>query len=259
MPLFVLAFAFLAAYAAPILYPDLPGWAATASQLVNYAVWVLFGADYAIRLWLAGKGHRVRFVYKHPLDLIMVLIPLARPLRVVRMVLVLVEVFSRHARTSLRIKAGVYITGITAMILLVSSLAVLDAEREVEGAQITDFGDALWWSVVTASTVGYGDLVPQTGTGQVIAAMLMFCAIGLVGLVSGSLASWFVDRVSAAEEQAERRESAELSRRLTALEQQVAEIHTAVVGNGSSPEKSNGDKDASASLPPNPVVPKQPG
>nr|WP_277606025.1 potassium channel family protein [Glycomyces sp. L485] len=224
--MFILALMFLIAYAAPILYPDLPAWGEDAAKAMNWAVWALFGADYVLRLCLAGKGHRLEFVRSHPLDLIMVLIPIARPLRLVRMVLVLIETFSRHARSSLRTRASVYITGVTMMILLVSSLAVLDAER---GEQINTFGDALWWSVVTASTVGYGDLVPQTMTGRVISAVLMFAAIGLVGLVSGSLASWFVDRVGAKDATADRAEAAELDRRLAALEAQVAEIHAAIV------------------------------
>ncbi|WP_035738879.1 potassium channel family protein [Glycomyces arizonensis] len=228
-PLFLLALLFLIAYAVPILYDDMPSWGGDVATLINFAVWVLYGADYAWRLVLAGRGNRIRFVYTHPLDLIMVLVPLARPLRVVRMMLVLVEAFGRHARTSLRTKASVYIVGITAMILLVSSLAVLDAEQGRDAAQITTFGDALWWSVVTASTVGYGDLVPQTAAGHVIAAMLMFAGIGLVGLVSGSLASWFVDRVGIRGEEAGRAEAADLSERLAALEAQVAEIHAAVV------------------------------
>ncbi|WP_026929992.1 potassium channel family protein [Glycomyces tenuis] len=234
-PLFLLALLFLIAYAAPILYDDMPAWGEQVATLINLAVWVLYAADYIWRLVLAGRGNRLRFVYTHPLDLVMVLIPLTRPLRVVRMMLVIVEAFSRHARTSLRTKATLYITGLTAMILFVSSLAVLDAEQGEAAAQITTFGDALWWSVVTATTVGYGDLVPQSPSGQIIAAMLMFAGIGLVGLVSGSLASWFVNRVSTKGEETAHTETAELSERLAALEAQVAEIHAAVVDRPASP------------------------
>lgn len=115
------------------------------------------------------------------------------------------------------------------MILLVSSLAILDAERDADHAQITSFADALWWSVVTASTVGYGDFVPQSTTGRIVASVLMFAAIGLVGLVSGALASWFVDRVKVQDDGDGRAEADQLSRRLAALETQVAEIHAVMV------------------------------
>lgn len=232
LPLFALALLFLVAYAVPILYPGLPAWAGSAATAVYVLVWVLYAADFAVRLTIAGRGNRFRFVYSHPLDLVMVALPLLRPLRVVRIVVLLAEVFRRHAEASKRFQAVFYVVSVTGMILLVSSLAILDAERTARDTQVTDFGDALWWSVVTATTVGYGDMVPQTVEGKAIAAFLMFAAIGLVGLVSGSLASWFVDRVSAAEETAERAEFIELRTRLERLERQVGEIHAILVRDG---------------------------
>jgi voltage-gated potassium channel len=228
LPLFALALLFLVAYAVPILYPGLPAWVGTAATAVYALVWAVYGADFAVRLAMAGRGNRFRFVYSHPLDLVMVLLPMLRPLRVVRIVVLLAEVFRRHAEASKRFQAVFYVVTVTGMILLVSSLAILDAERHAPDTQVADFGDALWWSIVTATTVGYGDMVPQTVEGKAIAAFLMFAAIGLVGLVSGSLASWFVDRVSAAEETTERAEFVELRTRMERMERQLAEIHAAL-------------------------------
>lgn len=61
---------------------------------------------------------------------------------------------------------------------------------------ITSFGKALWWSITTVTTVGYGDLYPVTSTGRVIAALLMVGGISLIGVVTASLASWIVQRVA---------------------------------------------------------------
>jgi len=61
---------------------------------------------------------------------------------------------------------------------------------------ITTFGDALWWSITTVTTVGYGDLSPVTGTGRAIAVLLMIGGISLVGVVTASLASWIIQRVA---------------------------------------------------------------
>ena len=232
LPLLALAILFLIAYAVPILAPGVPAWVGAAATGVHLAVWLLYALDYAARLVMAGRGNRRRFVFAHPLDLAMVALPMLRPLRVVRVVVLLAEVFRRHAEASKRFQAVFYVVTVTSMILLVSSLAILDAERGAEGSQVSDFGDALWWSVVTATTVGYGDTVPQTGEGKAVAAFLMFAAIGLVGLVSGSLASWFVDRVTAADESTERAEFTELRERLERVERQLSEIHEVLVRDG---------------------------
>jgi voltage-gated potassium channel len=53
------------------------------------------------------------------------------------------------------------------------------------------FGDALWWAVVTLTTVGYGDIVPKTTAGRLDGVMIMVAGIGMLGLLAGSLASFF--------------------------------------------------------------------
>ena len=55
------------------------------------------------------------------------------------------------------------------------------------------FIDALWWSFVTASTVGYGDISPQTGLGRLIASILMLVGIGTIGMLTGTIATYFTN------------------------------------------------------------------
>jgi voltage-gated potassium channel len=59
---------------------------------------------------------------------------------------------------------------------------------------IRTFDDALWWAVVTATTVGYGDVSPVTGEGRVIAVLLMLVGIGVIGIFTASLAGWLFER-----------------------------------------------------------------
>ena len=54
----------------------------------------------------------------------------------------------------------------------------------------------MWWSITTTTTVGYGDLTRFTPTGRLIAVLLMIGGIGLVGLITATLASWIVQRVA---------------------------------------------------------------
>ncbi len=75
------------------------------------------------------------------------------------------------------------------------SLAVLDAERSAPEANITSFGDALWWSATTVTTVGYGDRFPVTTEGRLVAVVLMLLGIAVVSSVTAAVASWFLSQV----------------------------------------------------------------
>jgi voltage-gated potassium channel len=85
----------------------------------------------------------------------------------------------------------------------VASVAVLDAERDAPDASITTFGDAVWWTITTVSTVGYGDRYPVTLEGRLVAGGLMVAGIALLGVVTASLASWFVENLRRHERQVE--------------------------------------------------------
>ncbi len=162
-PLTVAAVAFLVAYAWPILDPDLGRAFAGICQVVTWATWALFAIDYVARLGLS-EG-RWLFVRSNLLDLAVIALPLLRPLRLLRLV-TLLGVLNRYAGSSLRGRVAVYVAGSTALVLFVAALAVLDVERDAEGANITTFGDALWWAATTVTTVGYGDQFPVSVTGR---------------------------------------------------------------------------------------------
>jgi voltage-gated potassium channel len=67
------------------------------------------------------------------------------------------------------------------------------ALRIVEPQTITGLGDALWWSMITVSTVGYGDVVPVTTLGRSVAGVLVFVGIGVFGYVAGFMTSLMED------------------------------------------------------------------
>ncbi|WP_369069155.1 potassium channel family protein [Kineococcus terrestris] len=188
----VVAAVWLAAYAWPVLDPSLPPAARTACLVTNLVTWVLFGADYLVRLALAPR--RGRFFVTHPLDLLLLLLPALQPLRLLRLVMV-VRVLNKRAGARLRGRVGVYVAAATALVGFCAAVAVLQAERGAPGATITTFGEAAWWVATTITTVGYGDYSPVTATGRAVAVGLMLSGIALIGVVTGSLASWFLDEV----------------------------------------------------------------
>jgi voltage-gated potassium channel len=79
---------------------------------------------------------------------------------------------------------------IAIVVLFAASMAILEFER-VDG-NIKNAEDAVWWSVTTITTVGYGDRYPVTTEGRLVAVALMVVGVGLFGTLSGAAASWFI-------------------------------------------------------------------
>jgi voltage-gated potassium channel len=79
----------------------------------------------------------------------------------------------------------------TIILITISSISVLHFER-TPGANIITGEDAIWWSLVTITTVGYGDKYPVTTEGRVIAVILMIAGVGLFSTLSGFIAAWFL-------------------------------------------------------------------
>ena len=214
------AVTFLGVYAWQVL-GDVKGLASEVAAVVITITWAMFAVDYVGRLVLAD--HRWRWFYRHLLDLAIVILPALRPLRLLRLV-VLLAIFQRIAGRTLRGQVVVYVAGTTLILIFVGSLAVFDAERHEPNATITSFGDAVWWACSTITTVGYGDMAPVSLAGRCIAVAVMVGGIALLGTVTATLASWIVQRV--AEEVAEEDEANQAATRqqVEVLTGQLAEM-----------------------------------
>lgn len=184
---------FLAAYSVQVLtsgpVSDVAGWFLAAT-------WGLFLIDYVVSLLLAPQ--KARWFMRNLHVLAIVALPLLRPLRILRLV-TLLGVLQRVAGNALRGRVVIYVIASSALLVYVGALAMYDAEKASPDASITTFGDALWWALVTITTVGYGDLTPTTALGRSIAVGLMIGGIALLGVVTATLASWLVEKVSAEE------------------------------------------------------------
>jgi len=222
-PLLGLAVLFAVAYAVPIVLPDADPAVKRACTVAEWTVWGAFAADYLVRLVLTeDKKH---FVRHHWLDLCAVLLPLLRPLQLLRVVATLMLV-GRRARMATQIRLTTYVAGAVTGLLMFGSLAVLAVERESPDGNIKTAGDALWWSFTTMTTVGYGDHSPTTGLGRVLAVGLMLSGIALLGVVTANIAAWFIARFDQDDEE-ERRQTAAietLTEEVRALRAQVAKL-----------------------------------
>ena len=111
------------------------------------------------------------------------------------------------------------------LLLVVASVSILLVETTAD-SNIRSAGDAVWWALTTITTVGYGDRYPVTTEGRVVAGLLMCAGVGLFGMFSGFLASWFVAPATA-EERSEIQELREEIRQLRAALDMAATVGAA--------------------------------
>ena len=78
------------------------------------------------------------------------------------------------------------------IVLTISSVLILQFESRSPDANITTGGDALWWAIVTITTVGYGDFYPVTTLGREVGVVVMFAGVGIIGALASILASILV-------------------------------------------------------------------
>lgn len=131
---------------------------------------------------------------------------------------VFLAIIQRGAGSMVRGRVIVYTIGATLLTIFVAGLAVLDAEQGHHGP-IQNLGDALWWAFVTITTVGYGDYFPITFEGRAVAVALMVGGIALIGIVTATLASWIVEKVSV-----EAKSAAATEQQVEQLRAEVAEL-----------------------------------
>lgn len=189
-PLNVAALVFLITYSWRVI-GDLQGAAAAIANAVVFATWLVFLVNYLANLALSAD--RKAWFTGHVFELLVVVLPVLRPLRLLRYVRL--RQFERTVGDAFRSRVSVYLAATIVLLVHMATLSVLDMERSAPGANITTFGDGLWWSLVTVTSVGYGDFYPVTLQGRIIAAGLMLCGIGMLGLVTAALASWIVERI----------------------------------------------------------------
>ncbi len=184
------------------------GALAESFAVIDYTVWALFALEYLIKISLAPD--RGRFFKTHVLDLIVIAVPFFRPLRLLRLLhvgVVFAEVI-RRSRSILTHNGFHFVVLAAAALVFVCAGLVTVAEHNAKGANIHDFGQGLWWAIVTVTTVGYGDRYPITPFGQGVAVFLMLVGIGLIGALTATVASYFVqERSNATDERLERIET----------------------------------------------------
>ncbi len=167
----------------------------------------VFLGDFALRLKRAPTARQYFIRERGWLDLIGsipsfglfplgTLLRLARLSRLARVMRLLSGKKKKEITADVLAHRGQYAAFITlmaaALVMVVSSIFVLSFETHSADANITTGGDALWWSIVTLTTVGYGDQFPVTAGGRITAMFVMFMGVGIIGALASILASFLV-------------------------------------------------------------------
>lgn len=196
VPLIILSLVFLVGYSVLILDDEAYTRGFDAIVLiVLLVIWIMFIIDYFTRLALST--HKKTFFKRNIIDLISLLIPFTRPFLLL-MYLSRLKFFRGKRGTSVRARLIVYAGFFAILFIYVLSLAVYASERNAPGATITDYGDSVWWAIVTITTVGYGDMVPITVMGRIYASILMLGGVVIVGAATGTFVSYLQERVQTA-------------------------------------------------------------
>ena len=136
----------------------------------------------------------------HLVELAVIALPLLRPLRALRLLRV-VNIFRAGLilTNALRRLRGVlthhglhYVLFVVLGVVVVCAALEFEFEDGTHGANIQNFGDALWWAIVAVTTVGYGDKFPVSAGGRGVAVVLMLVGIGLIGILTATVASFFI-------------------------------------------------------------------
>lgn len=168
---------------------------------LDILIWLFFVIDYIVRL--SHSSSKREFILHNKLEILAIIpfysffrlfrlvrvteiVPLLRFTKVLRAT-VMLSTFSKQIGCFIRTNNLHYVVVYTISVVLLGAGGI----SLTEGIKFTD---ALWWSIVTITTIGYGDIVPITAMGRIIATLVMLSGIGFLGALTGTISTYFLNR-----------------------------------------------------------------
>lgn len=181
------------------LVTTLPKATSSFISKVDTLIYIIFVIDYFIRFIISKS--KWSFIKSNKIDLITIIpfsylfmsfrvfkfLKMTQILKVVKALRATVYInnFAKKIWKVLRTNIFYFVMFIT-LILIVSSATFMSIFEDL------NFKDALWWSFVTATTVGYGDISPKTDLGRIVAVILMLSGITFFGVLTGTISTYFL-------------------------------------------------------------------
>lgn len=193
---------------AALTTPDIAQHVRFALEMLLAGIWTIYGLQLIGTLIIRHSAGMHDTVPAIAIDVLAVAVPLAalllagrrdqslycaiwllKPLRESTFFRLLGRVISNEARNLIGV------TSVFGIILFSASLAAYLIERDIQPDRFGSIPQAMWWAVTTLSTTGYGDEIPQSLAGRVLAGVVMMCGIGIFALWAGILATGFYEEV----------------------------------------------------------------
>jgi len=212
------------------------------SLVVIAVITAVFLAEFAVRCYDAAS--RRAYLREHWIDLVSA-IPLIgglRSVRVIRLVrlapqLRVLRAVGREADRRSRQRQSIWFLAPCLFVLWISASTAYWAFEHGVNPRVNTFGDALYWTFVTATTVGYGDVTPVTSEGRVLAGLVIFVGIGLVGFASARITAHLLGHSGATDPVLHER-MARMETQVDELTRLIRGVHGAVV-TGAAAERSD--------------------
>jgi len=207
-----------------VLTTDVKGSASSSLVAGLFVLWVIVLVEYLVRLVVTPD--RLGYLRRRWVEPATVLVPPFQGWHFVgieKMTLLVREgqlrvaaILKHHSLFRVLIAA--------AATVIIGSWLVLLFEENAKGSNIHDYLDALWWAIVTVTTVGYGDRYPVTEGGRAVAVILMLVGIGLIGVLTATVASVFIKEHTDANKEEFKRGHADLGQQLAVISDRLADV-----------------------------------
>lgn len=176
VPMAIVGVLYVVVYAIAVLYPN------PIVETIDFIFWGMFAVDLLLRFLVAESLSK--FVLKNWLEILAVIVPQFRAVRAIRPIIGLKRFTTLVRSRSQRL--AFYTVALLPLAVFVAAIAFMD----VEGYGPERLNDALWWAMVTVSTVGFGDVIPATDGGRIVASILMVFGVGIFASAAAFIADW---------------------------------------------------------------------